>query len=1038
MTVTVVPLVCKDRIMKINRILALTLFCSLSLFAMQEEEVEPIADARVPVAVSMEHYDQINVTDQLRSLSQNLQQAYHYVQYLSAPFVLERYKSAESQPNEHRVGQKPVVQLYQTLARSRELFSENMINLAVDLLWDAQNKKQEHDIQMFSQIFARLEIAGSATMSDEQLSSIQFRESGLKEAVEERAEELFDIFRYKDSKESLQEKLKARIKVLPIEQRPELYICLKHFLRDIDAAIIVRNVKDDDIRREWQQLAVAKEQIVALSERMLPYVRDHLRCLEAINEIIIAIRKHFRKYIPEGIESDRYPQYKYQPLSNADRNLVREIDAFFQLTQETIEINHKGIDGALREFAQFSADVENIQRQIEKLCAIKGALNSVLLPQDDPRYNEHMEAIEREQDAKRQKQGAWLLQRLGQGALSVAKKAALLVGAFAQSLSPQYRTIDAIPQELTTIQGNITTLIERLSNISQKFRSAALSEKTVIEDLCILSKIFDLDDEGHQGARIKLDAKAWENIHNELKAKVKICPAEFEALGRRVKIPGQNSQADIPVHDRTRRFVTSDQEQSFHIPYQEEIEQSMAKKILASSFRTQVVKGLLTHILRPSKPGQGIQILPMVGIDSVIKSMFPEDESQVHQVEELETQSSFIGRVTDGVRSLAHPSNTLLRGVGRAIEEQVPELPQILAHPHGEQGYMQPNASQTFDDHYTTMIIGTRNIHYILYDLAARTRFNTGRFSYLIRPLVHMIEEKMEGPLNIQEGEKPGDRYHGIMRALSDEATPLEHPWLLFSIPPRAVGLVETVLRVANADGKGFPEVEQQQPSAAQDRLKSTSFDNLVWNIAKRVAARPFGAMAKWVKKSCISFGNGVKQCAQCAYAPFKKPLEKGQEGVSVFFKSQLKKHPSLAHMVERLKSKSYSAWREYATPQGIAQKIRALFPIGIVGTLERYMREKRPASQQLALLQNFIANHHLEVFTDTMVAAISHNSQRIRDFANRYLRIQRIDPITEGVIHNARLRSDLGSFAEVLPPVQQWHQNQETGEWTVQRVAVR
>jgi len=100
-------------------------------------------------------------------------------------------------------------------------------------------------------------------------------------------------------------------------------------------------------------------------------------------------------------------------------------------------------------------------------------------------------------------------------------------------------------------------------------------------------------------------------------------------------------------------------------------------------------------------------------------------------------------------------------------------------------------------------------------------------------------------------------------------------------------------------------------------------------------------------------------------------------------------------------------------------------------------MREKHPASEQLALLQNFIANHHLEVFTDTITAAISHNSQRIRDFANKYLRIQRIDPITAQIIHDDRLRSDLGSFVQAWPRAQQWQQNQETGEWAVQRVAV-
>lgn len=1000
--------------MKINRVIALSLFFCISVFAMKDEELEPVVGSQVPVAASMGHDSQINVPQALLKLNQQLQQAHQCLKSLATPFAFEQYRVMTSDQKEHVARQQPVIQLYQTLMRSRELFDEYTINLAVDVLGDAQDKAQQDNIRMFSHMMARLEIAGSVSISDEQLSSIQFRGSGLKEAIAERSEELFVIFSHKDSRERLKEKLKTRIKVLPVEQRPELYTCLKHLLKDIDPIIIIRNVKDDDIYQEWRQLADVKERIMELSERMVPSVNDHLKSLHALNDTVASIQKHFRKYLLEGVESDRH-----EPLSNADRNLVREIDAFFQITQETIEKEHKDIDQALREFAKLSADIENIQSQMQKLVAIKGTLDPALWPHDDPRYIEYRQVVERERDVRKQQQEAGLLQRLGQGALSVVKKAAPLVGALAQSLSPQYRTIDAIPQELTTIQGNITSLIEHLNEISQKFRSAALSEQTAIENLRILSKIFDMDNDDHHEARIGFNEEAWQDIYSKIRERNK---------------DGQDAG---PEHDKIGRSIASDQEQSFHIPYQEEIEQSMAKQILASSLRTQAVKGLLNHILKPSKQGQGMQLIPMVSLDSVMKSMFPEYETLQRPVEALEPQSSLAGRVADGVRSLAHPSKTLLRGVGRAIEEHVPELPQILAHPRGEQGYMQPNVSQTFDDQYTTAIIGTRNAHYILYDLAARTRFNTGRFSYLIRPLVHMLEEKAGGPLKVNEEEKPGDRYHAIMKALSDESTPLEHPWLLFSIPPRAVGLLEAILRVANADGQGFPEVEQQQKSATQGRLRSTSFENLVWNITKRVAAKPFGAMAKWVKESCTSIGHGIKQCVQCAYAPFKKPVKKGQENIGTVFSGQLKKYPRLAHMIERLKIKSRFVWREYATPQGIARKIRALLPIGIVGTLERYMREKHPASEQLALLQNFIANHHLEVFTDTITAAISHNSQRIRDFANKYLRIQRIDPINAHVIHDDRLRSDLGSFIQALPRVQQWQQNQETGEWAVQRVAV-
>ncbi len=349
---TVVLLLYKDITMKINRILAVSLFCFVPLVAMIDEELEPAAGSHAPVAASMGQEVPINLPHELLKLNQQLNQAHHWLKILAAPFTSERYRVMASDQKE-----RPVIQLYQTLIRSRELFGEYTINLAVDLLWDAQDQGQEDNIRMFSHMLARLEIVGSVTMSDEQLSSIQFRGSGVKEAVEERSAELFDIFSHKDSKERLKEKLKARIKVLPVEQRPELYRCLEHFLRnrDIDPAIIC-NFRDADIDLESRHLEDVKNKVNELSRRMVPCVNDHLESLHALNGTVASIQRHFRKYLLEGVESDRH-----EPLSNADRNLVREINAFFQITQETIEKEHKDIEQALRKFAKFSADIENIR-----------------------------------------------------------------------------------------------------------------------------------------------------------------------------------------------------------------------------------------------------------------------------------------------------------------------------------------------------------------------------------------------------------------------------------------------------------------------------------------------------------------------------------------------------------------------------------------------------------------------------------------------------------------------------------------------------
>ena len=771
---------------------------------------------------------------------------------------------------------------------------------------------------------------------------------------------------------------------------------IEHYNPDAHAQELAQNI--NDIRQSTDQLALLSRHVDILFDETRPIVNQHLEHVRTAKRTIAALRHHFRQYIRQGIDDE-----EQTPLENADRNLTREINAFFQFTQNRLNEAHRSIDTTLREIDTLSVEITAAQQMLEKIAHTEQLMADTqghaakAAPQEgEAQAPEQVRAVVQQQSywrsiwggvkavtatlaaprAEREKAGRKAFQATGEFIKNKIIPNARLVTepVLHTSLRPAN-----IPQELGRAHETLEKLITRLDETLQRFRTAAATEAEMKNNLQMLCTILDSHDNPH-----------------------------------------------------------------FQLRDQDQIERSLATSIVASNLRTEAIRWLFRSFKRPGqREERGIPFIP--NLETIISRIYPEttrlaDQQHIadtagHEADEQQpiaprqpklpilgrliygARDSYIGardKVGDIIRPRpADPRQPARWPVVRRIIDQVaPELPAILAARNAQEDDIQPFGQKTFDDRYTSWLINTQNPNYLLYDIAARTRFNTGRFSYLIRPFVHDVEEGY-GFFPRRENEQPGERYDQIMHALADESTPLEHPWLLFSAPPSAVRGIENILRVAHTNDEPLPPAPRQlaTANAADAPFTSTSFTGFIWNGLKRIARWPARKIGPILVRALSASGNAISLGARMITAPF------------------INRRPIVAFGRATAAIKNYIARKIQEAKVWGAIKIRFMLAATIgeraIQNLERNIREGHPASERLAMIQELVANHQLEVLTRPLQAAIAHNHQRIRAFAQKYENIQRIDPIIpkdpitrlpihqEAVIHDDRLRTDLGSFVE-------------------------
>lgn len=591
-------------------------------------------------------------------------------------------------------------------------------------------------------------------------------------------------------------------------------------------------------------------------------------------------------------------------------------------------------------------------------------------------------------------------------------------GGFVETLSPTYSDPTGMGRELIRVQESLGKLLAQLNGMREKFIAAKTTEETEIQNLSTLCKV-------------------------------------------------------LAVHEN----------HQFRIYHQEEIERSLATDLLRSNFRGMVVRLFLSKLKTTTNSdtsrANAIPIIPIPGItnivDCILTRMYPEttyakgrypiqEDDGLQRMQERADHMPRAGRILDGAVNIfrsqpvaqSKPALTELR---ETIDQVAPELRGIL---DGLDSDIQSYDQQTFDDKYTTWLINTQNTHYLLYDIAARTRFNTGRFTYLIKPCVYAIEQAM-GPYKktaeiqdinpiLQELEKrngmapiyrcmnheafkkrlavvapeilpkghmeqPGERYNTIMGTLADEATPLEHLWLPFSIPPCTIRMLENILCIADPQ-LSVAQVDKKvvaEPSA-NHRFTSTSIKSFIWNGIKHLAQWPARNLTPVITKAVRSSYDYINWSTRLVAQPFTG-------FITDFFNNHYGKRAKgiLTRRIGDLRT------RCYAIKVGSARITRTLLTKICekqVLKLEQAMREGHPVSEQVAMLQEFVASHQVEGLARWGQAECAHHAPQIRAFARKYSQIQRIDPIlptdhegepveAKATIKDARLRGILGTFVD-------------------------
>lgn len=367
------------------------------------------------------------------------------------------------------------------------------------------------------------------------------------------------------------------------------------------------------------------------------------------------------------------------------------------------------------------------------------------------------------------------------------------------------------------------------------------------------------------------------------------------------------------------------------------------------------------------------------------------------------------------------------------------------------------HTEQTLDAHYTNLLIRTENPKFLLYDIAARTRFNTGRFSYVIKPMIHEIEKAVGGPLryikknpddeewnkypekaiNPQTGEqkidpqtgkklvirkhvefpfdqmeRPVERYNTLMKSLADESTPLEHPWLLFFKPtPWVVRGIENILCTADPALSPAPKTSAVH-NDTDTPFTSTSLSGFVWSGLKKMVYLPTRAIS-------TAFGTALKACKDWA-------VDKARIITEPFMQTMPAR--AVTTTITDLKDTTIrlcTLIREQIKRSGATMLSNALdFAMKkTIDNLKLNLREGHPASESISALQKAVQEYKIEGLAATIQAFIANNHQQIRSFAKKYQELQRIDPIIpqdpttqtempqEATIKNDQLRRELDNL---------------------------
>lgn len=358
---------------------------------------------------------------------------------------------------------------------------------------------------------------------------------------------------------------------------------------------------------------------------------------------------------------------------------------------------------------------------------------------------------------------------------------------------------------------------------------------------------------------------------------------------------------------------------------------------------------------KATKYVSGMNLTELPNLDDLLRKCYSEqDDFASQQSDRKPTEKDKVDIAPETVEAMRNK-----------IDKVCPEMPSRVFN-YFAQDHLPDVIPTSFDDFYTNAIIKTRNMDVLLYDIASRTRFRTGRLSFLIRPLIRSIEESV------------GCKYDSVMNKLKDPSTPLDKPWVMFRMPPLLVKVMERLVLASNPDRYSdvIKKMEQENTDSKKtDGTKKTDSDSSKYNGM-------FGFIVKRAVRLKDRVIGGAKSVCNFTKNIMCKAI--GKRATKFLNDKFSSVYGFGSHYISRVKTLAARA-----TLTVIRQ-----FAKKPIAELEKSLSKGQRPSVLLEKIQTFISDYELEVFRGPISAILKRNHQNLRALAEKYYDLQRVDPL--------------------------------------------
>lgn len=501
----------------------------------------------------------------------------------------------------------------------------------------------------------------------------------------------------------------------------------------------------------------------------LSLYREHM---QASMNTLSALRQTFDTYLERGI-NDGWPN-ESEMLGSSDRNLVKELRTFFDITKSQLAAKQHALRQTIRKMEPTLAALEGIlatcSRILEKrdagnITSLTEANIGVMLGRDLQNYSDVLSAHRTR-----------TLEEINTRRIQ------------------EEQALSMIKPMRNKVYIDETTIIKDRSSSIHKDDSLIHEDKLVHE-------LWDVSSESMHVLRnlntlfAVINGKPFQ-IANQEKIEQDLGENLMKSNLRQLMVTKGESVVNDFRNGRSQQQNTQDQ-----------------------SWASWVFSGAIDRITGSNLGSKAMEIAGGKSLDlhGLLRQIYP-DQIELAVQEIAATKA-------DAGASQEQELSEVATKIRNTLDNICPEMPALMQDYFTQEpmvDYVHESKKDLFDDNYTNVLIRTKNQDLLLYDIAARTRFRAGRLSGNLKLRVKELEQKT------------GHKYEEIMRILKDPSTPLNSPWKLFKLPPFLVRSLEGIICTAN-NWNDQPAEQQNIVLKKEEENDSSKPSGIFGSIWKKV-----------------------------------------------------------------------------------------------------------------------------------------------------------------------------------------------------------